>query len=359
MNRREFSLGLATVAASALLPKDGADALYRSSIVIDLNSAPDLPRDPPLPPESLKMARDSGITAVKTTMGGFNASFHDTVAEIASFQRLVEIHPDTFVQVRSVEDIRRAKASQRMGIIFSFEGVECLEAKLDELDLFRGLGVNVMQLSYNVRSPFAAGVLAPDAGGLTPLGKDAVRKMNALRIAIDISHANAQTTSDVLALSEKPVFMTHAGCAAVHAHPRNKTDEQIRALAQKGGVMGIYDLPYIAASPKQPTVDDYMAHMEHALQIAGEDHVAVGSDTSIAPFDTSPAQMAAFQKDVEARKKSGVSAPEEDRPPYVVGLNTPMRVQVIAERLAQAGHPARVVEKVIGGNALRLFGEVW
>jgi membrane dipeptidase len=361
MNRREFNLGLATLATSTLLPDgDKADALYRSAVVIDLNSAPDVPNDHlPLPDASLKMARDSGLTTVKLTVGGYNVGFHDTVGEIAFYQRLVEQHPAVFMQVRTVADIQRAKAEQKFGILFSFEGVECLEGKLENIELFRNLGVRVMQLSYNKPSPFAAGVMAPQAGGLTPLGREAVQRMNALRIAIDISHANPATTTDVLAASAVPVFMTHAGCAAVHAHPRNKTDEQIRALAQKGGVMGIYDLPYIAASPKQPTLDDYMAHLAHALKVAGEDHVAIGSDTAITPFDTSPAQLADFQKDVQQRKAAGVSAPEEDRPPYVIGLNTPQRVKVIAERMLHDGFTPRVVEKVIGGNALRLFGEVW
>jgi len=90
--------------------------------------------------------------------------------------------------------------------------------------------------------------------------------MNQLGIAVDLSHANPQTTADTLGLSARPPIMTHAGCSAVHVHPRNKTDEQLRALAARGGVVGIFDLPYLTASPRQPTLDDYMAHLEHALQ---------------------------------------------------------------------------------------------
>ncbi len=373
MNRREFSLVLAGAAASSLLPKSSfawqqadyptftteLDNLYRSAIVIDLNSAPDIPNDPPLPAASLNMARNSRITTVKVSLGGYNANFHDTVDEIAFFQKLIEVHPDHFLQVRTANDVRRAKAENKMGVIFSFEGVECLEAKLDNIAIFRNLGVRIMQLSYNLKSPFGAGVLAPDSGGLTPLGKDAVKRMNDLKVAIDLSHANPQTTADVLAASSAPVFITHAGCAAVHNHPRNKTDEQIRALANKGGVMGIYDLPYLTPSPKQPTVDDYMAHMAHALKVAGEDHVAVGSDSAITPFDTSPENLARFKKDQEERQKAGVAAPGEDRPLYVIGLNTPLRIEVIADRLLKSGYSARVAEKVIGGNALRLLGEIW
>jgi membrane dipeptidase len=183
--------------------------------------------------------------------------------------------------------------------------------------------------------------------------------MNSLGIAIDLSHANAQTTADAMAASSKPVIMTHAGCVAVHPHPRNKTDDQLRALADKGGVVGIYDLMYLAASPKQPTVDDYMAHMEHALKVAGEDHVGVGSDVSIDPFDTSPTALAEAKKAGEQRQQSGLAAPEEDRPPYVIGLNIPRRIEVIADQLLKRGYSTRVAEKIVGANFARVFGEIW
>jgi len=241
----------------------------------------------------------------------------------------------------------------------SFESADMLGDKLDNFETFRNLGVRVMQFSYNKKSPFGAGVMAPDGGGLTPLGRQAADKMNQLGIAIDVSHANAATTADALAISKKPVIITHAGCSAVHAHPRNKTDEQLKALADKGGVMGIYDLPYLSASPKQPTVDDYMAHMERALKVMGEDHVGVGSDAGLQPFDTSPKGMAEFNKEEEQRQKSGLAAPEEDRPTYAIGLNIPRRIEVIADQLLKRGYSVRVTEKVIGGNFVRVFGEIW
>jgi membrane dipeptidase len=373
MNRREFSFALAGVTASSFLPASAfafqdpetptfsadASTVYKRSLVIDLNSAPALSETMPLPPDKLKMARGCGVSVVKMSLGGFNMNFHDTVDEIAFMQKLIETHPDYFLQVRTVTDVKRAQAENKMGIIFSFEGVEALDAKVENIAIFRNLGVRIMQLSYNLKSPFGAGVLAPDAGGLTPLGREAVKKMNELKVAIDLSHANPQTTSDALALSNAPMFITHAGCAAVHAHPRNKTDEQIRALANKGGVMGIYTLPYLTASPKQPTVDDFMAHVTHALKVGGEDHVGIGTDGPISPFNTSPEALAEFKKAQEARVKSGVAAPGEDRPIYVIGMNTPLRLQVVADQLLKAGYSTRVTEKVLGGNTLRLLNEVW
>ena len=288
--------------------------------------------------------RSSAATAqlrrIAVALGGINSDFAATVEEIGLVGRVIEVHPSYFMQIRVPADIDRAKHEQKMGIILSFESADMFEGKVDRIELFRNLGVRVMQLSYNRKSPFAAGVMEPSGGGLTSHGREAVTKMNAVGVAVDVSHANPQTTADVLTASSKPVVMTHAGCSAVHPHPRNKTDDQLRALAAKGGVVGIYDLPYLAASPKQPTVDDYMAHMEHALKVVGEEHVGVGSDAGVEPFDTSPKGMEEFKKFEEQRQKSGLAAPEEDRPTYVIGLNTPRRIEVIADQLLERGYPA-------------------
>jgi membrane dipeptidase len=234
-----------------------------------------------------------------------------------------------------------------------------LEDKLDRIELFRGLGVLVMQLGYNKQSPFGTGVLGDPHAGLTALGRKAVAKMNRQGVAIDISHANETTSFGVLQASARPALITHAGCAAVYPHPRNKSDALLRAVAQKGGVVGIYDLPYLTPSPKQPTVDDYIAHMTHALSVCGEDHVGIGSDSQLGPFDTSPKAMADFRKEEEHRQKSGLAAPGEDRPPYVIGLNTPRRSEVIADALLRRGYPARVAEKVLGLNFVSALGRIW
>ena len=371
MNRREFSalLGGAVVSAVAAPTAGAAEfgtgisglarQLYSRALILDANSGPPFEGHLPLPQSDLDLVRASGINVIKLSLGSINSDFAVTVGEIAQVQQLIEVHPGYFTQVRVAADMARAKRDRQLGIILSFESTDMLGDKLDSLTLFRGLGVRVMQLSYNRRSAFAAGVMEPNGGGLTPLGRDAVREMNRLGIALDLSHANAATTTEALQLSAKPPVMTHAACAAVHAHPRNKSDAQLKALAEKGGVVGIFDLPYLTASPRQPTVDDYMAHLEHALKVAGEDHVGIGSDVGIAPFDTSAKGMAEFAKQVEERRRAGLSAPEEDRPTYVVGLNVPNRIEIIAERLLRGGYSAAVTEKVLGGNFARVFTEIW
>jgi membrane dipeptidase len=368
MKRREVLAAMIASAAAARIPLDAradgaisaqAASLYDGALVFDANLIPPLQDKFPFPGTMLDLARHSGVTAIKTTLGGIDEKFEDSVDEISFVQRMCEEYRDVYMQVRRHSDFADAKRQKRMGIVLSFEAVTMLEDKLDRLELFRGLGVLVMQLSYNKGSPFGMGVLGDPKSGLTALGRKAVVSMNTLGIAIDLSHSNESTSFDVLKISTKPVLITHAGCSAVYVHPRNKSDALLRALAQKGGVVGIYDLPYLTASPKQPTLDDYMAHMTHALKICGEDHVGIGSDSQLGPFDTSPRAMTEFNKAQEHRRKTGVAAPGEDRPPYVIGLNTPRRSEIIADALVKRGYGARVAEKVLGVNFTNALGRIW
>ena len=368
MNRRELLISTGAFALAAGAPAMAADgggvspqarALYERAMVFDANLGPPLNDTLPFPKAMLDMVRDSGVTAVKTSLGGSDEKFEDTVGEIAFFQRMIEAYPELFLQVREASDFARAKREKKFGILFSFESADMFEGKVERIELFRGLGVRVMQLSYNKTSPWASGVMADPPAGLTDLGRKAVAAMNAQGVAIDISHANEATSKDVLAASKPAVLITHAGCAAIHPHPRNKSDALLKAVADKGGVVGIFDLPYLTASPRQPTLDDYMAHMTHALSVCGEDHVGIGSDSELGPFDLSPAGMEAFHKQTEYRKKTGVAAPEEDRPMYVIGLNTPRRSEIIADALLKRGYSAGVAEKVLGANFIGALGRIW
>ena len=365
MNRRDLLLSAGALAVAAGAPRpvfaaDGISAeahvLYERALVFDANLSPPLSDKFPFPPEMIAMVRDSGVNAVKTSLGGTDSNFEDTIAEIAFFQRAIEYYPDVFLQVRQASDFARAKSEKKFGILFSFESVEMFEGKIERIELFRDLGVRVMQLSYNKASPWAAGVLADPPTGLTEQGRKAVASMNDLGVAIDVSHANEATSKDALAVSKTSPIITHAGCNAVHRHPRNKSDAILKAVADRGGVVGIYDLPYLAASPKQPNLDDYMAHMTHALKICGEDHVGIGSDSGLGPWDLSAED---FKKMEDHRHAIGVAAPEEDRPMYVEGLNMARRSEVIADALLKRGYPARVAEKVLGSNFVGALTRIW
>jgi membrane dipeptidase len=191
------------------------------------------------------------------------------------------------------------------------------------------------------------------------LGRTAIEKMNALGIAIDLSHSGQRTTAEGIETSKKPVLITHAGCNAIHQHPRNKDDRELKALSDRGGVIGIYFMPYLVASPTSPTREHALEHLDHALKVCGTDHVGIGSDGVIDTFPDTPEQRKQFADDMANRKKLGIAAPEEDRPPFSPDLNTPDRMEIIANGLQKRGYSEDVVEKVMGKNFYRAFGEIW
>ena len=369
LTRREFAALAAGVTANlALNPayswadeqtvSGEAAKLYQASFVLDCNTLASIGAVTAKEREELvKAVRDSGVTAIKSTLGGATGTFEEAVADIAAADQLIEDRPDVFLKVRTIAELKRCKLEKRMGVIYSFEAASPLGDQLDRITLFRGLGVRVMQLCYNRKTPFGVGCLDGETGGLTELGRQAIAKMNQLGVALDLSHANTQTTAEGIATSKKPPVITHAGCRAVYMHPRNKEDRELKALAGKGGVIGIYMLPFLTPSPKQPMLADYMQHMEHALKVCGEDHVGVGSDVPFQAF--SDKDIKEVQEDVARRKAAGVSAPGEDRPPYIPDLNTPRKMELIADALLKRGYSATTTEKVLGANFVRVFGEIW
>ncbi|MFW2851739.1 dipeptidase [Sphingomonas sp. TX0543] len=350
---------LRAAARSPAAAPSPADRLYRQAIVLNGNLAGPFSDTKPLPARDAKEIRQSGITAFKTTLGGSGSNRADTIEEIAFFDAAIAANRDLFVKVRDVGDIAAAKRAGRVGIIYSFEGASMLEGKIEAIDAFRASGVLVMGLSYNVTTPFASGVLSRQSTGLTELGRQAVARMNAQGVTIDVSHSDEPSSLAAIAASRRPTLVTHAGCGAVHPHPRNKSDALIRALANSGGVIGIYELSFIAGGRKQQSLDDYLAHLTHALKVAGEDHVGIGSDALVGRFDTSPANMKMWNADIARRKASGVGAPGEGPPPFVEGLNRADRMEVIARALAKRGVRSAAIEKILGTNFQRVFAETW
>lgn len=334
---------------------DSAD-LYRNAFVLDCNALESIGcqfEDA----RRFKALADSGVTALKTTLGGANGTFEEAMADVAAAQALVERHPDCFIKVRGHEDLARAKAEHKLAVIFSFEAASMLEDKPERIELFRRLDVLVMQLSYNHDTPWGHGCLDGEAGGLTGLGREAVARMHELGVALDLSHSNTCTTAEAIALSRKPPLITHAGCRAVFMHPRNKRDEEMKALADRGGVMGIYMLPFLAPEDRQPMLADFMQHMLHALDVCGEDHVGIGTDTAF--FTVTEVELKALKQEAEDRRRQGVGAPGENRPPWIPDINTPRKLEFVADALLKHGYSPRVAEKVLGLNFSRAFKAIW
>ena len=360
MKRRSFlvlsSQALAACAVAAALPQANAsiEALYRRALVIDSLASP--PDDFAGNTEALNAVVANGLSAMDWTVSA--PDFEGTVRTIGLAQRLTETDPRFFI-ARRHSDLERAKREHRVALLLGFQFPEPIQSDLKRIALFRDYAVRIMQLTYNNRCLFGDGCLEPGNAGVSKLGHAAVEEINRLRIAVDLSHCGQRTTADGIAASKTPVLITHTGCAAVHAHPRSKQDAELRACAQRGGYVGIYLMPYLCASPKDPTLADVIAHLEHALQVCGEEHVGIGSDGPAASFPDTPEVRKAIADDMANRKRLGIAAPEEDRPPFVPELNTPRRYEIIAEALKKKGHSDGVIEKVLGLNFARALKEIW
>jgi membrane dipeptidase len=372
VQRRDFNLSvLKTLTAAFLSPRvfagsvSGRSAdtsssiagLYANAIVIDSLCSPFTAMDALPSAEALAAVRRSGITAINFTASV--PGFEDTVNIIANLQDLADHFPEAFLIVRRYSDIVRAKRENKIGIMLGFQESSFLEEDPDRITTFRRLGVRIMQLSYNNRSIFGDGCLEPGNAGLSKAGIAAVRKTNEIGVAVDLSHSGYRTTAEGIAQSAKPVLISHSGCAAVYAHPRNKPDEILRSLADRGGYFGVYAMPYLVASPTVPTREHVLDHIVHALNVCGADHVGIGSDGAIQKTVLTPEQKAAFDKDIARRKQLGIGAPGEDRYPYVPDLNGPDHMEVIAAELSKRGQPSSVIEKVLGANFLRVIGDIW
>jgi membrane dipeptidase len=334
---------------------------YDEAIVIDFLASPgyfNYPLNPPLDGEMIGNAVESGITAVNLTVS--RGTYADSVGAIAGWMDRIERYPDAFAQARTVGDILRAKDDRKLGIVFGFQDTTPFEGGLDPIETFLGLGVKVTQLTYNVRNLVGDGCLEPANGGLTRYGHAVVERMNELGMLVDLSHCGQRTTAEGIAASRAPVAITHSGCNAVARHPRSKDDAELRAMADGGGVIGIYLMPFLTPG-RVPLRDDVLDHIEHAIDVCGEDHVGIGSDLSTTPIDGSEDYWAAHRQFVSQRIERGVAAPNED--PEILftveDLNSHRRMELIADGLAARGHPDGRIEKVLGGNWLRLFGEVW
>lgn len=334
---------------------------YDEAIVVDFLGSPgyfNYPENPPLDDAMVQNARASGITAMNVTVSSGDTT--STLRRMSPWFANVERWPDTFRLVRSVDQLREAKASGRVGIVLGFQDTTPYEGDVSRIGTFHDLGVRVVQLTYNVRNLVGDGCLEQGNAGLSAYGHQVVERLNELGSIVDLSHCGQRTTAEGIRASTAPVGITHTGCVAVAPHPRSKHDAELRAAADGGGVVGIYLMPFLSPG-RVPTESDVIAHIEHALNVCGEDHVGIGSDLSITPIDGSEEYWSKHREFVARRIASGVAAPAEDPDVLftVPDLNSHRRMEMIADALSTRGHSDRVIEKVIGGNWLRLCEDVW
>ncbi len=371
LKRRELlhhaaSLSLVALMAPRLFAQNSVAGLYQDSIVIDgLGGPGGLGRDSLLSPLEIEHVRQSGMTAAHMTVGSVGTmapleAFEKIVRGIARWEDEIRANPAVLARIRLASDIQDAKRAGKLGMIYGLQDGVSFEDDLDRLSALHHVGIRIIQPTYNRRNLLGDGCMEPSDAGLSRMGFEAVERMNALGILVDLSHCGRQTAADAIATSRRPVSFTHTASYTLTDHPRHRTDEEMKAVADTGGVIGIFIMPYLNRG-KQPTSEDVVLHIEQAINAAGEDHVSIGTDGNISPTTLTPDYIEKFREGTRERARLGIAAPYETETGYLFAndLNTPRRFETLAGLLLARGHSETRIEKILGANLLRLFKDTW
>ena len=328
---------------------EAAKQLYQQAIVIDGLNISNWAS-----PAVFQSLYAGGLTAVNATCSVWE-NYQETMDNFAAWLRRFKDYEEILMQVKSVQDIHQAKKEGKVGIILGWQNASAIENKLDRLALFHEMGVRIIQLTYNERNLLGNGCYERTDEGLSNFGVDAVREMNKLGLLIVLSHVGDQTTLDAIEVSEKPVAITHANARALFNHPRNKTDEALKSLVEKGGVVGANAFPAFLNNGFESTLEDYVNALEGLVERVGIDHVGIGTDyTQDQPksfFDWLFAQQGTKYQESPLGYPDPVIHPK--------GMEFPDKFSNIVFELLRRGYHKDDVGKIIGGNWLRLFQEVW
>jgi membrane dipeptidase len=373
--------GIASGAAAGAVPNAATGAWHDALIINalggldDPNPAPGA-KDPAGPTQAVQGvqplslneraihdAMASGLNAINITLGyvsGNMEPFEYTISEIAQWDAILRKNSDRLLKVYTASDILLARGRHKIGVIYGFQNAAMVGTNPARIDIFANLGVRVIQLTYNPANALGDGSMAPGNRGLTPLGHAVVERLNANRIMVDLSHSGEKTCLDAARASKQPISINHTGCRALNDVPRNKTDEELRLVATKGGFVGIYFMPFLNAS-SHATAADVVAHIEHAVDVCGEDHVGIGTDGSVTAIDDLEAYKSHLATEIAARRAAGISATGErpDSFPFVVDLRGVGQFRELADRLQRRGYTTGRIEKILGRNFLRYAQDIW
>ena len=378
MDRRSFVRSTSILAISALPARElfgrdrtavasgqGADPLRNLIVVNGLGGLDEGYAPPPPGPEVLISAgaiaagKRSGMTALNMTVAGGD-DFERSVESISAFDAFIRANSADLLKIFTTADIRQAKAQRKIGIIYGFQNAAMVGDKVKRVDTFADLGVRCIQLTYNPLNQLGGGSMAPGDPGLTPFGREVVARLNERRVMVDLSHSGRQMCLDAARASQGPISINHTGCKAIVDVPRNKTDEELALVAERGGYVGIYFMMFLAQG-REATIDDVVAHIEHAMKVCGEDHVGIGSDYGIVDLGEMQAVRDFWGAFVRSRleQKTASTGEHPNVLPFAQGLVGPDQFRNLHRALERRGHKSAVIEKILGGNYMRFAKEVW
>ncbi|MCL6552863.1 MAG: dipeptidase [Firmicutes bacterium] len=314
----------------------------------------------------LEFWRRSGVTVACASYAGTEApgrAFELANVRLARAHAVVEALGGAMVLVRAAADIERAHREGRYGLVLDFQNATPFGDELDRIEHFRHLGVRMVQLTYNLRNLLGDGCTEATQGGLSYFGREVVRRLNAARVLVDISHCSEQVGWDALAVSEAPVVVSHSSSKAVCYHDRGKTDELARAVAERGGYFGVVVIPGFISTSKEPTLDDFCRHVEHLVNVCGIDHVGIGTDKAGPGPGTD--SMVVYPPDMPLRRPdafnwAGFRDAEHRLTPNfrLRGFEKFSDWPNLTVALAQRGFTEDELRKLLGLNFLRVFRDV-
>jgi membrane dipeptidase len=324
--------------------------VYRDALVID---ALVTTRD--WSDESWRIATQAGYSGLGTSLS--SDSMEAALGDLEAWNQRIESNPDRYVRADSASDFERAHATGKLAILLGFQNATMIGSSIQNLDRLYQAGTRWIQLTYNSRNLLGDGCTERTNAGLSDLGVEVVKHMNELGVIVDLSHCGHQTTLDAILFSDPGPCFTHTMCEALYpSHPRSKTDEEIRAMAEKGGVMGVVALGYLVGPDPggQTTIETYVDHIDHVVNIAGIDHVGVASDFVIQGISSSATRENWYEPRLESFKPSY----QVRWPPWIPELDSPDRYNSVAAMLDQRGYSSGDIEKVLGLNWLRYYQQV-
>lgn len=345
---------------NALGALDNPNAQHSAEAARQLNqSSEDLSIDR----RTLADAHASGLTAVNITLGytmGDMPPFEHTIHEIDVWDSIVAANAADLIKVRTVADIYHARNAGKIGVIYGFQNAEAIGDDLARVETFGQLGVRVIQLTYNQANHIGDGSMAPENRGLTAFGRQVVECLNDGAIMVDLSHSGERTCLQAAEFSRQPVSINHTGCRALTDLPRNKTDVELRLVASRGGFVGIYFMPFLNISGHARAAD-VVEHIDHAVNVCGEDHVGIGTDGSVTSIDDLDAYRTTLAEHVAQRQAAGVSAAGEraDTLPFVIDLRGVNQFYELIRLLELRGYSQSRIEKILGTNFADYARRVW
>lgn len=295
--------------------------------------------------------RRGGLTAANCTCCVWEG-FEGTMRNIAQWKRWFREHGDLITQVHTTADIHRAKEQDKTGIILGWQNITGIEDQIGYLELFKALGVGVIQMAYNTQNLVGTGCYESHDGGLSDFGHEVVAEMNRVGILCDLSHVGPKTSEDVIKASKKPVAYSHCLPAGLKAHPRNKSDDQLRFIADHGGFVGVTMFPPFLTNGVGSTVDDYVEAIDYVIDLVGEDHVGIGTDFT-------QGHDRSFFDWITHDKGYGRKLTEFGEIKNPEGMRRIGDFPNLTEAMDRAGWSEARIRRVIGENWVNLLQEVW